>query len=252
MTAPQRRAHPSLMSRIKYDPSLTAHSVAGATIALQTLLSNQIPHSVLDVGCGTGEWLAAAKNLGAQEVVGVDGLDLPQDQLSVPKSNVIVRNLERPIDLGKRFDLIICLEVAEHLPEASARTLVRSITGHGDTVLFSAACPNQYGQHHINCQWPDYWQELFNEQDFRCDDTARWKIWADDRVEPWYRQNMFWVRRDGSAGEEPRIVRAVHPKMLPLIAGTLETGIRYHAKMTVAALQKRISQLPRAMLANWR
>lgn len=55
-----------------------------------------------------------------------------------------------PIELHRRFDLVLCLEVAEHLPASAADTLVRSLTGLGNVIAFSAAIPFQGGANHVN------------------------------------------------------------------------------------------------------
>lgn len=190
------------------------HTVGGALEALTTLQADR-PVSLLDIGCGTGTWLRAALSLGVQKVRGVEGLDLPDDMLFVPKSLIERRDLNRPVDLGERFDLVLCLEAAEHIEPENADVLVETITRHGDCVLFSAAAPGQAGTHHVNCQWPAYWQEKFNARGFVCDDAPRWSIWNDNKIEAWYRQNLFRATRDPQgAGTEPRIKPVIHPDAL--------------------------------------
>ena len=57
-----------------------------------------------------------------------------------------------------------------------------------------------------------YWQSLFNTHGFACDNSIRWQIWDDARIEPWYRQNIFWARRNPeNAGHEPRLKAVIHP-----------------------------------------
>jgi SAM-dependent methyltransferase len=203
---------------VDYNPAENTHTYAGAHAALSVLFPDRKPASLLDVGCGPGAWLRAAMDLGIQDAVGVDGLDLEAHRLFVPKSVIQVHDLERPFDLGRMFDLALCLEVAEHLSTEAADGLVRSITSHANLVLFGAACPGQPGQHHINCQWPAYWQSRFNEAGFACNDAARWQIWDDERIEPWYRQNMFWAQRAPLlAGREARINSVFHPEMVSAI-----------------------------------
>ena len=174
---------------------------------------------MLDVGCGTGTWLRAALDLGAREVLGVDGADLPAETLCVPKEHVRQADLSRPLNLARRFDLVLCLEVAEHLEPASAATIIDTLTAHGDRILFSAAAPGQPGMRHVNCQWPDYWQRLFNARGFACDGAVRWEIWRNGRIEPWYRQNlMMAVRDEAGAGSEPRVLPVLHPEMIEQVA----------------------------------
>jgi SAM-dependent methyltransferase len=199
---------------VDYDHSRNLHTLDGAAAALSALFRRR-PRSVLDVGCGTGTWLRAAAALGVADLFGVDGIIVEPNELQVARELVGEVDLSRPFSLGRGFDVVLCLEVAEHLPEASAEALISSIVAHADEILFSAAIPGQPGQHHVNCQWPTYWQSRFNAHGFSCDDAPRWEIWDDDRVEPWYRQNLFRATRNPSlAGREPRIKAVVHPRFI--------------------------------------
>jgi SAM-dependent methyltransferase len=199
---------------IDYIHAATVHTLQGATAALTAIFkSDAPPTSLLDVGCGTGTWLRAAADLGVKTIAGIDGIAVPDEQLRVERDVIALHDLSAPFDLKRRFELAICLEVAEHLLEESSARLISSIVRHADTIYFSAACPGQPGQHHVNCQWPAYWQELFNSHGYACDDAIRWLIWNDARIEPWYRQNMFTARRDPSnAGREPRLKGVIHPE----------------------------------------
>ena len=149
------------------------------------------PRSVLDVGCGIGAWLQVWMQLGVTDVVGVDGPYVPRDRLLMPAQSYLAADLTRPLDLGRRFDLVSCLEVAEHLDAAHATTLVESLTRHGDVVLFSAAVPGQPGTHHVNCAWPSHWAELFLGRGWHVLDALRSKLWHDERIGWCYRQNLL-------------------------------------------------------------
>lgn len=200
---------------VDYDHSENVHTLTGASAALSALLDGQAPASLLDVGCGTGTWLRAALDLGVSDVFGVDGVDVTPEKFHAPKNVYRQMDFTKAFDLCRRFDVVLCLEVAEHLPASAAETFVGSLVTHGDLILFSAASPNQPGQHHVNCQWPDYWQALFNRLGYACEDSLRWQIWRDTRIEPWYRQNVFRARKHPSAGSEPRIEAVLHPDMWP-------------------------------------
>jgi SAM-dependent methyltransferase len=221
---------------IDYDHIGNLHTVQGATSALSKAFSPHVPITLLDVGCGTGTWLRAAADLGVLQVVGVDGVVVAESHLHVPRSNIEHCDLTASFDLGRRFDVVLCLEVAEHIPESAAATLISSIVGHSDKVLFSAACPGQPGQHHVNCQWPDYWQCLFNSHGFVCDDSIRWQIWEDSRIEPWYRQNIFWARHDPlKAGQEPRLRPVIHPELVESLSRTFVTKAVHKELQLIAA-----------------
>jgi hypothetical protein len=214
---------------IDYDHACNRHTVEGAVVAFPEILGclRERPRSLVDVGCGTGVWLRAAMENGIEDLCGVDGVVASPEHLVIRESLITKRDLTDPLDVGRRFDVAICLEVAEHLDARHAPTLVDSLVNLADTVVFSAACPGQRGQHHVNCQWPGYWQALFNRHGFWCDDTIRWRIWLIDAIEPWYRQNIFIARRDPSeAGRESRLAPVRHPEIKEDPGGELSRQLR--------------------------
>lgn len=204
---------------VSFDHAVNVHSLAGARAALEAVLPVPRPQRVLDVGCGVGYWLKAALDLGVPAVFGMDGVAVPSERLMIPENCFRRQNLTEPWRLGQRFDWVMCLEVGEHLPSEHAPALIEALAASGESVLFSAAVPGQPGQDHVNCQWPAFWQNLFNKNGFVCDDSIRWKIWSDERIEPWYRQNLFVALRNPVlAGHEPRIRAVIHPGMLQHLA----------------------------------
>ena len=202
---------------IDYDHSANLHSLDGPRAALPKLFPVGLPESILDVGCGTGTWLRAAIDSGISDVIGIDGVEIPRDRLLFSSDKFYRRDLGAPVDLGRPFAVTICLEVAEHLDPDSGRILIHTLARHSDVILFSAACPGQSGQHHVNCQWPKYWQALFNSEGYACDDSPRWTIWDEPLIEPWYRQNIFMACRNPNAGKELRIKSIIHPDMLRIL-----------------------------------
>lgn len=173
-------------------------------------------NSVLDVGCGLGTWLKVfiQKNVPIENVLGLDGSYINYDQLVINRKNFKEVDLKKPFELSQKFDLAICLEVAEHLPETSANDLVRSLCNHSDTVIFSAAIPGQVGQNHINEQWPNYWKELFLKHGFSRRDLIRPKIWKNENVDIWYRQNMFvFTKTSDEEFDESILLAEIHPQL---------------------------------------
>ncbi|WP_373032999.1 methyltransferase domain-containing protein [Sulfurovum sp.] len=147
--------------------------------------------SAIDLGCGVGTWLSVLQQKGIKRIQGVDGSWVSQEHLVIPKENFLEKNLDEKINLAERYDLAISLEVAEHLPADKASTFVDSLTQLSDMILFSAAIPYQVGKSHINCQWPEYWKEIFAKKGFILFDVIRGKIWDDSKIPVWYRQNIF-------------------------------------------------------------
>jgi SAM-dependent methyltransferase len=171
------------------------------------------PGSVIDIGCGTGNWLAIAQELGAGEILGVDG-PWVRAQLAIPAAKFIEHDLSTPLKLDRRFDLALSLEVAEHLPASAARGFVQGLCDAADVVLFSAAIPGQGGRRHVNEQWPAYWGELFADCGYQCYDFLRPRIWNNPRVTWHYAQNSIIFARVGSRhpfGEPTTPLPLVHP-----------------------------------------
>ncbi|HEY9705094.1 MAG TPA: methyltransferase domain-containing protein [Allocoleopsis sp.] len=162
-----------------------------AQVILNILFRDFKPQSVLDVGCGLGTWLSVCQELGVQEIQGIEGTWLDTNLLKVPKSYVLNLELEQPFQLGRKFDLVICLEVAEHLDQKAAENFIQSLTTHSDIILFSAAIPYQGGHHHVNEQWVDYWNALFRKYGYGVVDLIRGQIWQDNSVIWWLRQNIL-------------------------------------------------------------
>lgn len=200
------------------------------------------PASVIDLGCGTGDWLSVFKQMGVATIKGVDGDHVDLDQLAIPRSTFAVHDLSAPYQSDQRYDLTLSVEVGEHLPADSAGALVRSLTDLAPVVLFSAAIPNQPGAHHVNCQWPRYWAELFAERGFVCIDALRMRLWNDRRVDSWYRQNLVIYVSQAHLSRYPKLqvlykpdpdgpLSLVHPELFQeTYKYLLEWGVEWERK----------------------
>ena len=162
--------------------------------------------SVVDFGCGQGAWLSAWAEAGAS-VTGVDGPYIDRRHLLIDSRDFRADDLVAPIDLGRRFDLVQSLEVAEHLPAVKAEQFVDTLTAHGSHILFSAAVPGQGGENHVNEQPPDYWRTLFRERGYAAFDYLRPLICDDPAIARWYRFNSILYVRDDLAGRLPDPLR---------------------------------------------
>lgn len=166
-------------------------SARSAEIVVPIVLSAFRVDSVVDVGCGVGGWLREFARNGVGDYLGLDGDHVPRQALKIGAEHFIPTDLREFGGLARRFDLALSLEVAEHLPEACADRFVAALTRLAPVVLFSAAIPGQGGTDHINEQWQDYWWEKFQARGYVCLDFIRPKIFSEEGIEWWYRQNLL-------------------------------------------------------------
>ncbi len=224
MSAPARSAY----SAAFFDAQ-AAGSLASARIVLAALFEAVPVASVVDVGCGVGPWLRAALDLGAARVLGLDGAYVDRTRLMVDPANfracdLAADNVTEAISAdAAEFDLVVSVEVAEHLPPARAPSFVAELCALGELILFSAAVPGQGGTDHVNEQWPAYWAGLFDDAGYTCFDGLRPLLWNEPGCEWWYLQNVLLFAKSNTqvcerlAGLWPHAaaqpLSLVHPRM---------------------------------------
>jgi hypothetical protein len=147
------------------------------------------PRTVIDFGCGCGKLLSM---FGIDDVIGING-DWPEN-LQINSLHVL--NLSNLNSWPMKYDLVISLEVAEHLPKFSAYNFIKTlISAASGPVMFSAAVPGQGGIFHINEQPHKYWHEKFAKHDYKPLDIIRPVIKDKKSVPFWYRENIFIYER---------------------------------------------------------
>jgi hypothetical protein len=107
----------------------------------------------------------------------------------------------------------------------------------------------------VNEQWPDYWIEIFRENNFACLDLIRPAFWTNSNLPYYYSQNSFlFVRSDfepllSHLQEKERSLclfplRAVHPAKYMEAARYegvgLKTILRTLPKATWRAMRRRL------------
>lgn len=113
------------------------------------------PERLVDLGSGCGVYSHFFARRGV-DVVAIDGV-VPPPEHSYPVP-VQVRDLTVPFEnVWGAFDLALCLEVAEHIPEELSDVFLDNLLRFGDRLVLSAAQPNQGGHHHVNERPKRYW-----------------------------------------------------------------------------------------------
>ena len=128
-----------------YYQEIQATSVSSAK-ALVPLINELVhPKSIVDVGCGTGIWLQEWDKQGISDYLGIDGDYIREEQLVIAKEKFLHANLDKGFRLPLKYELVVCLEVAEHIQPPAANEFIASLCASGDVILFSAAIPGQGG-----------------------------------------------------------------------------------------------------------
>ena len=230
-----------------------------ARIILDRLFEIYHPDTVIDFGCATGTWLSECQNRGVARITGIEGEWVDIQQLEIPTEQFIKHDFSKSkLVIDDRYDLAICIEVAEHLPGEMGDALIDSLVSSSDFVLFSAAVKGQGGTGHVNEQPQSYWAERFDRHGYRCLDMLRPDIWDQD-VNVIYKQNMLVFVKEALCKEldigkyavnSPYQINRVHPDLLEqrsifsserlTMAGMLHTSyqaIKMIVKNKIAALK---------------
>jgi len=154
------------------------------------------PDTVIDFGCAIGAHLEAFKNEGI-EIRGVEGNSDAIKHAIVSTEFLKLHDLRDPYQPERTYDLALCFEVAEHLPERYADVLVETLATSSNTVVMTAAPPGQGGTHHVNEQPREYWYEKFDDRGMRNDPEALEHLRNSIQVErtTWIPENLMVFRQ---------------------------------------------------------
>ena len=141
--------------------------------------------------------LKALQNRGAK----VKGLDASKAAVDLSRSqglDVFTFDIETTDFLDHRSDVVVSMEVGEHLPESYADRFVDLLCRISDVVILTTATPGQGGTGHVNEQPHAYWIQKFAMRDYRLDEqnSNRWRqSWRMKGVQIWYHANLMIFRK---------------------------------------------------------
>lgn len=167
------------------------------------------PQRLIDIGCGCGVYAHYFQQRGVA-VTALDGVEPPEEnRFPIP---IHVQDLT--VDFANswgRFDLALCLEVAEHIPAALVEPFLINITRFSDRLILSAAPPGQGGTHHVNEQPKRYWVQKLAQHGFvyRRRETGRLvdSLYTTDLPYKWMAEHISIYER----APDPALVRGDLP-----------------------------------------
>jgi len=154
------------------------------------------PRTVVDIGCGTGSSMRQFLETGVTAV----GVEASRAAIRASQHPHLINrhDLRRALDLGRRFELVWCFEVAEHIHRRYVETFVDTLCRHSDVVALSAAHPGQGGEGHFNEQPESYWVQKFEERGYRL--HAEWTAQMRGVDEQYSENMMVFCNRQQSTG----------------------------------------------------
>ena len=186
-----------------YDCTIDDPAIRSVGTIAESILSGFAPHSVIDVGCGTGALLNALRHRGC-DVLGLEYSDAALRLCRGQQVPVIKFNLDRDNFTDRRtFDVAVSMEVAEHLPAKTANRYVNLLTSLSSLIVFTAAPPGQGGRagtDHVNEQPPFYWIAKFDQHGFQHEEALsrewreRWRA-AGDVALCYHHNLMIFTKR---------------------------------------------------------
>ena len=170
------------------------------------------PRSVLDAGCAMGFLVEALRDRGVEAF----GCDISEYALGQVREDIRPFCWQASVlePLPRRYDLIVCIEVLEHLAPADAPKAVVNFCQHADDVLFSSS-PSDFREiTHVNVRPVEYWTEqfalqgLFRDVDFDATFILPWSARYRRSREPFAGTARAYERRNWWLQNENRELRA--------------------------------------------
>ena len=139
------------------------------------IVSDLYPETVLDAGCAMGYLVAALRDRGVKAY----GVDISQYAVSMVREDIrpycFVGSLTEklPAELPEKYDLVVTIEVLEHLYAEDGERAIQHLCQLSDTILFSST-PDDFSERtHVNVQQREYWAKLFFKNGFMDDINYR-------------------------------------------------------------------------------
>ena len=161
--------------------------------AIGSMYRNNIPKEAADLGCGPGWYCRALTGFGWPVVWGYEGTpkikslgvypDIIEMDLSKTQKNYII------------YDVVICLEVGEHIRVKHEQTFIDNVVKFtGKDLILSWAIPGQNGTGHFNLRDNEYVEEQFEKRGLEYDPTK--SEWLREKCfYDWFKNTLMVFRR---------------------------------------------------------
>ena len=195
------------------------------------------PRTLLDAGCALGLLVEQLHLRGVR----AEGVDISEFAISHAPEVVrpYVRQASVAEPFGERYDLIVCIEVLEHMPQPEAERAIVNFCAHSDDILFSSSPLDFREATHINVHPSEHWAELFARQGFLRDVDFDASF-----ITPWA------VRFRRRSDTLPRVVRDYERRFWELWKETTDLrDLAIQQQRTIGASTERMGKLQADVVA---
>jgi 2-polyprenyl-3-methyl-5-hydroxy-6-metoxy-1,4-benzoquinol methylase len=134
----------------------------------KNLIQTFHPKTVLDAGCAMGYLVAALRDKNVEAY----GIDISEYAISKVREDIkpfcrsksLTETL--PPEFPTRYDLVVTIEVLEHLTEEEGKIVIENLCSYADTIIFSSSPDDFEEKTHINVQPSEYWAGEFYKHNF--------------------------------------------------------------------------------------
>jgi SAM-dependent methyltransferase len=99
-------------------------SVRSAKVILPLLYKLYQPLSVIDIGCGLGDWLATAESLGSLKLRGLDGNWVKKEQLLSKNIDFTAVDFQKSVEIEEKYDYVFRLRLQSICRQPTHRFLL--------------------------------------------------------------------------------------------------------------------------------
>jgi hypothetical protein len=209
----------------------------------ERLIADIAPATVLDAGCAIGLLVESLRTRG----VDASGIDLSSYAIGQVHESVRAYCHHGSIadELPRRYDLIVSIEVLEHMPARAAEAAIANFCRHTDEVVFSSS-PSDYKEPtHVNVHPPDYWASEFarhgfyRDVDFDGSFITPWAVRFRRSAEPVHRIVRGYERRFWELTLERNDTRAYSIQVQDQLAGQIRHAEQLRREVEQAAANVR-------------
>jgi len=159
--------------------------------AISSFFKNENAESIIDLGCGTGSYVRALMENGFK----CDGYDGNPNTVLITNGIGKVLDFSIPLNLNKKYDWLLSLEVGEHIPEEFEKIFLDNMIHHAmDGIIVSWGIPGQKGDGHVNCKSNSYIIRQMKKRGWKYDQSSAKKL-RNEATFGWFKNTIMVFRK---------------------------------------------------------